>query len=128
MEQHCRIGKALIFEKVAELLRNCSSGAAKPKKKNKASASTTNIYSFSDQDSTLFNTLCTLCACLEAEPKYKKKSGIVSSYLSKIKESVTVTFVVRMLLPMIANLDRIYNLKSKSLIKSFKKSSLQGRR
>nr|BDT63206.1 MAG: DNA ligase 3-like protein [Hemigrapsus takanoi nimavirus]GBG35356.1 SCV_095-like protein [Hemigrapsus takanoi nimavirus] len=115
--------KALITEKVTELLRN-SSGAAKPKKKNKASASTTTIYPFSDQDPTLFNTFCTLCACLEAEPRYKKKSEIVSTYLSKIKrneKSATEVLVVRMLLPKTANSDRIYNLKPVSLMKIFSK-------
>ncbi len=108
--------KALISEKVAELIRNSSSGAAKPKKKNKTLAWTTTIYPFSDQDTTLFNTFCNLCACLEAEPKYKKRSVIVPSHLSKINKSVTVTLVVRMLLPKIANPDRVYNLKSDSLI------------
>lgn len=112
--------KALIAEKVAEVLRNSSSGAAKPKKKNKASVSTT-IYPFSDQDPTLFNTFCTLCACLEAEPKYKKKSEVISSYLFKIRRTATATLVVRMLLPKTANVNRIYNLKSVSLLKIFSK-------
>lgn len=120
--------KALIAEKVGELLRNRNSiGAAKPNKKNEASASTTTttaIYSFSVEDPTLFNAFSTLCACLEAEPKYKKKSEIVSSYLSKIRrseESDTAALVVRMLLPKAANSGRIYNLKPVSLIRLFSK-------
>ena len=98
--------KALITEKVTEL---------------RVTNSTTTTYPFSDQDPTLFNTFCSLCACLEAEPKYKKKSEIVSSYLSKITNEVTATLVVRMLLPKNTNSDRIYNLKPVSLMRLFSK-------
>lgn len=113
--------KALIAQKVADLIRNCSNGVANSKKK--ASASTTTIYPFSDQDPTLFNTFSTLCACLKAEPHYKKKSEIISSYLSKIKrtkESANTALVISMLLPKTVNPCRIY-LKPYSLMKIFSK-------
>lgn len=85
------------------------------KKNGEASA----IDPFSDQDPMLFNTFCTLCACLEAEPKYKKKTEIVSSYLSKIKENEesAIALVVRMLLPKIGNSHHV--LKPLSLMNMF---------
>ena len=115
--------KTLIAEKVAELQRNSSSssGAVEPERKNKVSVS---IYPFSDQDPTLFSTFSTLCACLEAEPKKKKKSEIVSNYMSKIKrneESDTAVLVVRMLLSKIANTGRLFNLTPNILMRIFSK-------
>ena len=91
------------------------------KKNKKASPSTSTIAidPFSDQDPMLFNTFSTLCACLEAEPKYKKKTEIVSRYLSKIKgnEESAIALVTSMLLPKLGNSNEAF--KPNSLIRIF---------
>ena len=100
------------------LLCNGSSGL-KTKKKKKRKVSVPVTFPFSDQDPTLFNTFCVLCASLRAEPKQKKKSEILSNYLTKFERNEELaTVAVRMLLP---KADRIYSLKPVSLMKIFSK-------
>ena len=85
--------KALITEKVAEQLHTLK----KKKKKKKTPV----IYPFSDQDPTLFSSFSSLCTCLETESDCKKKSEMISSYLSKLRgdKEESAALVVRMLLP-----------------------------
>ena len=68
-------------------------------------------------DTTLFASFCDLCTNIAKEQSYNKKTQIVSKLLSALSSIEDLGLWIRLLLP--GELKRIYNIKSKQLVKLF---------